>query len=458
MSDDKNTPDDSDWLAAQFDPTSQIPTVKPGADAAEPTAANGATPPADEPAASGFNWGLKPRGAAAAEPATPAAEPDPATEALPAAEVPPAASPPAAPTSAASPAASSAADDLDGEPTQAMTVQDINEVLAPFDRPDDTHPQLTRTAAQTAAAEAAAAADRALGRIRANPPVLPPLATPPTEATAAAAVPASAAVPPAATPPAAPVYPPVPPVRAAVPPREETAAIDKLFGDANFVEYDEPGVLPTLLAGPAAAPAPVGPAASTRPTAPKPERAPMAPAQKRLLWIIGSVVAVLAIVALYLVGTRIGDSSLAAAPATTKPTTSATPAPTATDGPVAAGVHAWDELQGGECITPFTTAFAEKFTVVDCGDKHVAQLISRGELDAESGAAYPGADELQKQLVATCSGTKVLNYKSAARASDIQISTAFPATEAEWNDGDRDYFCFVTRESGKNISGNLAKS
>ena len=40
--------------------------------------------------------------------------------------------------------------------------------------------------------------------------------------------------------------------------------------------------------------------------------------------------------------------------------------------------------------------------------------------------------------------------------SDIQVSASFAADEADWEDGNRTYFCFVTRSSGQELTESVA--
>jgi hypothetical protein len=226
----------------------------------------------------------------------------------------------------------------------------------------------------------------------------------------------------------------------------------------------EPLVAPAteLLAAPAA------PQAATPVTA-RPDggqRASLGRNHKIMLWIAGSVVAVLALVVLFLVGTKLAAAfgpapvvaalSPSASPSDSpSPTPSASAAPPAVAGPVAAGTYAWDELLGGECLTGYDSPWAEEFTVVDCGEPHPAQLVFRGMFEPTDAGAYPGVEALQARIGLACSAPSVIDYAAAGAYSDIQFAASFPATDAQWNE-DRSYFCFVNRSSGDPLQGSVA--
>ncbi|HEY0258928.1 MAG TPA: hypothetical protein VGC18_03675 [Lacisediminihabitans sp.] len=186
--------------------------------------------------------------------------------------------------------------------------------------------------------------------------------------------------------------------------------------------------------------------------------------QRVLLWVAGVVVGVLALAVLFLVGTKLAgpsDSSPVVAVSTT-PAASATPTPTpsqtpVTAGPAAVGQHAWGDLRGGECLDPYQSPWAEKFTVVDCAAAHPAQMVFRGTFPDSTGAtAYPGVEALQTQINLLCSAPSVIDFSAAGAYSDIQFQAAYAATEKEWASGYHDYFCFVSRSSGQPITGSVA--
>ncbi len=255
--------------------------------------------------------------------------------------------------------------------------------------------------------------------------------------------------------------------------RPETAStIHSLFGEKQFKDYeDEPliGAIPFRTEKSADAPTPT----------PRTPNAPLSRNQKVLLWIAAGAVAILALVVLFLLGTKLplllGPSPAVATSQTPRPTPSVVPSAPAV-GPVAVGVHKWNTLLGGECIDPFPSVWAETFTVVDCASPHPAQMVFRGTFPAvapapgattapgttpaPSGTAapgvYPGIPALQAQINLLCTAPGVIDLATAGAYSDIQFQAAYPVTEKEWASGYHDYFCFVSRSSGGPIAGSLA--
>ena len=181
-----------------------------------------------------------------------------------------------------------------------------------------------------------------------------------------------------------------------------------------------------------------------------------------LIWAGGTLVALLLLVGLFFLGTRL--SSIAApVPAPTK-TATATPTPTPTPtstaapvvtGPAAAGPHKWNELRGGECVDPFSSVWAETFTVVDCAAPHPAQMVFRGTFP-DAPAVYPGAPALQAQINLLCGSPTVVNLAAAGAYANIQVSASYAADTAEWAEGQHDYFCFISRAGGEPLTGSVA--
>jgi len=295
----------------------------------------------------------------------------------------------------------------------------------------------------------------------------------------------------------APVHAPVEPVAAAAPSPTEadlaatellgtaavaqdaatTSALEALFADENFRDYtSEPGASQSPVAR-AAEPSSI---LVSSPTAvSRVERAPLPRAQKVLLSVAGGLVAVLALVALFLLGTRL--PALLGSPAEPAPTESTEPRPSPSpsaveiaEGPVAPGVWKWDELQGGECLEPLDDIWAEEFTVVNCAEPHAAQLVFRGRVPlpgpalAEPGTGpspdpvdhaslpFPGTETLQSQLLLLCSAPGAIDLAAAGLYTDVQMSVSYPATSEQWDAGVRDYYCFVTRASGAPLVGSVA--
>lgn len=239
---------------------------------------------------------------------------------------------------------------------------------------------------------------------------------------------------------------------------EQGGALDELFGENSFQEYDD-----TLIAAvPRAERRAARGAAAHDEGGATPPRAPLTQTQKVLLWVAGGLVAVLALVAVFVLGTRI-PLLLGPAPGA-EPIASTSPSPTASAderpiGPVAPGDYRWDELGGGECIDPFLDAWQEDFTVVDCATPHGGQLVLRSELPLAEGALdagpYPGEDVLAAQTLALCSSPGLLDLAVAGQVPDVVVQAAFPVSIEKWDAGERDYFCFVSRSSGRPLSASL---
>ncbi|GAA2049322.1 hypothetical protein [Leifsonia soli] len=189
-----------------------------------------------------------------------------------------------------------------------------------------------------------------------------------------------------------------------------------------------------------------------------------------LFTVAGAVAILLVLIGLFAIGTRIPSwlgagapapaaSAPASARASATPTPTPTPVPTVTPKPAAAvgpGTHPWDALGGGECVQPFTTVWAEEFTVVDCTAPHTAQLVYTNLLSADPAAPYPGADALAQQIPGLCTAGGVIDLGAAAAYPDLQVVGSFPATEAQWKSGQRSYYCFASRASGQPLTSSVA--
>jgi hypothetical protein len=230
---------------------------------------------------------------------------------------------------------------------------------------------------------------------------------------------------------------------------EGGSPLDELFGDERFQQYEE------------------GTAPPARRRPPRGARVAdthgVSRTQKILLGVASAFVAVVALVALFFLGTRLPTllaSSVASATPTPSRMPSMTPTPTPTEtptaGPVASGVHRWDELRGGECLDPYTGPWAETFTVVDCALAHPAQMVFRGTFDPGTASTFPGAAALQAQISLLCAAPGVLDLAAAGQYADAQEQGAYPVTDAEWTSGRHDYFCFLSRSSGQPLTGSVA--
>ncbi|MCS0498396.1 septum formation family protein [Protaetiibacter mangrovi] len=417
------------WSPAPVPPA---PTAPPASPPTAPPTAPPAAPPAAPPGAEGgFAWGLRPGTAAPVGPPTPPSVPPAAPSTLPPVAPPPASAPPV-PPALVEPAAP--------EPAAwapPPLVPGIDGAAPPAAPPPAPMPFETARLPEVAPdAGDAPSWEQPTQLIDAVPseaaaPTPPPVFPAPAAADVAATelLGASAIAQDAGT----------------------TSALETLFGEDRFRDYDAE---PDPRGAPAAVPVETG--------GDPVERAGVSRAQKVLLGVAGGLVALLALVALFLLGTRL--PALTAEPTPT-PTPSATPTPTPTPtvlpaGPVAPGVWAWDALLGGECLDPFDDPWAEEFTVVDCAAPHPAQLVYRGTLaatdDDPSDDPFPGTEALQGQMSLLCTAPGVVDLAAAGQYSDAQFQGTYPANEEEWDAGDRTYYCFVSRSSGEPLTGSLA--
>ncbi|TAM71019.1 MAG: hypothetical protein EPN48_02055 [Microbacteriaceae bacterium] len=203
-------------------------------------------------------------------------------------------------------------------------------------------------------------------------------------------------------------------------------------------------------------------APADRPRSPRGRRDASAHRSTRVLvWVAGALVLVLVLIGLFVLGTRLPMMLQSAPMPTQSPTKTATATPTPTPtvvatGPQSPGTHPWDILRGGECLQPFSTPWSLTFTVVDCATPHAAQLVYAGVFSTDPAAAYPGADQLASQLNVLCSRPGILNLAAAAAFTDAQLQAAYPATQAQWRNGQRSYFCFVNRSGGEPLTGSIA--
>lgn len=231
-----------------------------------------------------------------------------------------------------------------------------------------------------------------------------------------------------------------------------SSGLDALFGESKFVEYE---------GGPSTSENPFvrRPIDSSGvPEGEQPPGEPVKSPQKLLLWVAGSLVAVLALVALFILGTKLPLILGPAPGALVSPTMTPTPTPTAVPlGPVAPGEYVWNKLLGGECLDPFTGPWEVKYTVVDCAQPHPAQLVTRGTFPTTEGSfSYPGADALQSQVNLLCTAPTVVDYTKANAYTDIQFEASYAISEQDWFAGNHSYYCFLTRSTGADITGSIA--
>ena len=226
--------------------------------------------------------------------------------------------------------------------------------------------------------------------------------------------------------------------------------LDVLFGETAFRDYEGEPLISVPTARQTAV---IEDAAAAPPASGIPRN------QKILMWVAGALVGVLALVALFLVGTRIAGSFGPSPAVTAEATPSATPIADAVPGtpivPVAPGVHRWNELVGGECLEPFESPWQDEYTVVDCTEPHTGQLVARGLFAEIEGQSYPGFDELASRINLLCSTPTVIDYSVAGTVNDIQVAASFAADVDEWDAGNRSYSCFVSRAGGEPLTASV---
>lgn len=250
---------------------------------------------------------------------------------------------------------------------------------------------------------------------------------------------------------------------------EPGSPLDSLFGDDSFRDYDsslgpDPSNAPWANRGRSKELVPVAPAGGGDGTPPPPRS--LSTLQKALLGAGGGILAVLALVALFLAGTRLPDL-LGPAPAVSTPMPTPTPTMTVLPiGPVDPGAHLWSELLGGECLEPFEDAWQVEYTVVNCAEPHGGQLVLRAwfaDKDADPAVPwvgkpddpFPGAEALKAQIGILCSAAGVYDVAAASAYTDAAIQGAYPVTAEQWEE-DPSYYCFVSRSSGEPLTGTLA--
>jgi hypothetical protein len=229
----------------------------------------------------------------------------------------------------------------------------------------------------------------------------------------------------------------------------EPSGIDDLFGEHQFQDVsNEPFIAPVP---------PRQSAGTGGAKPPRPPRAGIPRSQKILMGIAGGLVAALALVALFQLGTML-PSVLAAAP-TASPTPTPTRAPAfivIPAGPVSPGEHRWNDLLGGECLSPYESPWQDTYTVVGCTVPHPAQMVFRGTFPDAASAAYPGVAELQKRINLLCTAPTIVNYAIAGTVRDIQVAASFAADADQWASGDRTFFCFANRSGGEPLLASIA--
>lgn len=90
--------------------------------------------------------------------------------------------------------------------------------------------------------------------------------------------------------------------------------------------------------------------------------------------------------------------------------------------------------------------------IVDCAEPHDSEVFARLEV---TGAAFPGAAELQQELVEYCRGDVFTAFIGVAFADSRYGTRGYFPTEESWANGDRELLCTVVDESGAQLTGTL---
>ncbi|WIB71302.1 septum formation family protein [Curtobacterium sp. MCBD17_026] len=174
-------------------------------------------------------------------------------------------------------------------------------------------------------------------------------------------------------------------------------------------------------------------------------------------WILGNNIADQAVPTKSPVAASSAPATPSAAPSASASQPSDPAAPAATlqfaTTPALPGEHPWTDLAGGECLSPFTNAWSQTFTVVDCATPHIGQLTARLAVEGDT---YPGTEALATRAADQCQSDAALNASAAAAVGDVQVQGSYAPDQATWDQGDRFISCFVTRSSGQPLTGSLA--
>ncbi|RFA16278.1 hypothetical protein B7R21_02550 [Subtercola boreus] len=180
--------------------------------------------------------------------------------------------------------------------------------------------------------------------------------------------------------------------------------------------------------------------------------------------LLGALVVVV-LAALFLAGTQLPgilnppaaltDPSTSEGPTKT-PTPTPTPLPTSTSGPQLAGTFEWFQLRGGECISSYSSAWQQRFAVVDCATPHGAQVVRVGTLGADPQSAFPGQSTIAQDLNLLCQQSGTFTAELLGAYPDVVWQASYPVTAEQWQAGQRNYSCFVSRSSSLPLVGSFA--
>ncbi|QEE60333.1 hypothetical protein FVA74_01190 [Salinibacterium sp. dk2585] len=165
-----------------------------------------------------------------------------------------------------------------------------------------------------------------------------------------------------------------------------------------------------------------------------------------LVGVGGGAALTLLLVGLYALGTTLGGGPDAA----TADGAGAEASVTALE----PGVHPWTALQGGECLDPMDSVWAEEFTVVECDAPHAGQFLYGGQVGPEV-TVYLDAEGWQGLTTTLCDAGELLDLDAASAITDLEWQLTYAGDATEWANGDRSYGCFVSRTSGEPLTGSL---
>jgi len=135
----------------------------------------------------------------------------------------------------------------------------------------------------------------------------------------------------------------------------------------------------------------------------------------------------------------------------------ATTLPTISVSPRSAGTWSWDELNGGECIEPYTDANQDSYTVVDCDTPHSAQLVRVGDLRKDASIPiYPGDSAIGPVATGECFSSGIIKAAAYATYPSLITDVHYPTSQTQWNKGDTFYYCFAHTFPIANITGSVA--
>jgi hypothetical protein len=129
--------------------------------------------------------------------------------------------------------------------------------------------------------------------------------------------------------------------------------------------------------------------------------------------------------------------------------------PDLNQGPREPGRWAWSELRGGECISFFTDAFAEKFTVVPCATPHEAEFVRATIVDSNPASPYPGDTAIEEFAAELCRDWGQEDLVGGEAFDDLVAEASFSLGEDSWIRGDRLAGCFVRQLDGELFTARL---